>query len=129
MGATGLEGEYITLMGDKIFKKRNPSSVILVNKSIGGSTIREWSSEGQLNSDLKSRLSALNQNYRITHIIWHQGESDFTSGTTLSEYLKSFKELKSVLNHANVTAPVFIVVSTICGYNPNWTAQNPVATA
>lgn len=129
LGASGLEGEYITLIGDELFKKRSPSNVILVNKSIGGSTIREWSDTGQLNSDLVFTLNALNQKYRITSVIWHQGESDFASGTTFRQYLKSFNDIKSVLNNSNVTAPIFIVVSTICGYNANWTAQNPVAIA
>ena len=34
-----------------------------------------------------------------------------------------------MLTQNGVKAPLFIVVSTICGYNTNWVAQNPVAQA
>lgn len=129
LGASGLEGEYLTLLGDSLIKKGNLSNVILVNKSIGGTTVSDWGNQGRFSTDLVTTLNALNLKYRVTDIIWHQGESDFTSNTSFKDYRESFQELKLILNRANVTAPIFIAISTICGYNPNWTAQNPVATA
>jgi hypothetical protein len=129
LGASGLEGEYLTLMGDSLIKEGNLSSVILVDKSIGGTTVSDWANQGRFSTDLVSTLNALNTKYRVTGIIWHQGESDFTNNTSLKEYRKSFQELKLILNRNSVTAPIFVVVSTICGYSSTWTAQNPVATA
>ena len=129
LGASGLEGEYLTLLGDSLIKNGQVRNVILVNKSIGGSKVSDWANQGRYTSDLVSTLNTLKLKYRVTDIIWHQGESDFTSNTPLGEYRKSFQELELILNQAKVKAPIFIVVSTICGYNPTWIAQNPVATA
>lgn len=42
LGVSGLEGEYLTLMGDSLIKEGNLSSVILVDKSIGGTTVSDW---------------------------------------------------------------------------------------
>ena len=129
LGASGVEGEYLTLLGDLLIKEGNLSNVVLINKSIGGTTVSDWSGQGRFSSDLVTKLNALNFKYRVTHTIWHQGESDFTSNTSFKEYRESFQELQLTLNRTSVTAPIFIVISTICGFNSTWTAQNPVATA
>ena len=129
LGASGLEGEYLTLLGDSLIEKGNLSNVILIDKSIGGTTVSDWGNQGRFSTDLVTTLNALNLKYRVTDVIWHQGESDFTSNTSFKEYRESFQELKLILNRTSVTAPIFVVVSTICGYNATWTAQNPVARA
>jgi hypothetical protein len=129
LGASGLEGEYLTLLGDALIKKGDLENVILVNKSIGGSVIVDWVSQGDLSLDLVSTLNELNSKYIVTHVIWHHGESDFLSSTSFREYRESFQELKSILKQARVTAPISIIVSTICGYNSNWLAENPIASA
>jgi hypothetical protein len=67
--------------------------------------------------------------YEVTNIIWHQGESDFTSNTSFDDYRSSFKTLDNSLRQNGVTAPILMVKSTICGYNSNWTAKNPVSLA
>jgi hypothetical protein len=129
LGASGLEGEYLTLLGDALIKKGDLENVILVNKSIGGSVIVDWVSQGDLSLDLVSTLNELNSKYIVTNVIWHHGESDFISSTSFREYRESFQELKAILKQARVTAPISIIVSTICGYNSNWLAENPVASA
>lgn len=129
LGASGLEGEYLTLLGDALIKRGDLENVIVVNKSIGGSAIGDWVSQGDLSLDLVSTLNELNSKYSVTNVIWHHGESDFTSNTSFREYRESFQELKSILRQARVTAPISIVISTMCGYNSNWVAQNPVANA
>ena len=93
LGASGLEGEYLTLLGDALIKKGDLKNVILVNKSIGGSTIADWISQGDLSLDLVSTLNKLNSTYSVTNVIWHHGESDFTINTSFSEYRKSFQEV------------------------------------
>lgn len=123
LGASGLEGEYLTLMGDALIKEGSLRSIILVSKSIGDSTVSDWAGSGRFRSDLVSTVNVLNLKYRITDVIWHQGESDFTSNTSVGKYRESFQELKLVLNEVNVNAPIFMVISTICGFNSNWIAQ------
>lgn len=129
LGASGLEGEYLTLLGDLLIKKGNLSNVILVNKSIGATTVSDWANQGRFSTELVSTLITLNKSYQVTDIIWHQGESDFTGNTSFKEYRESFQEVKSILNQTGVKAPIFIAISTVCGYTSTWTAQNQVATA
>ena len=129
LGASGLEGEYLTLLGDLLIKKGNLRNVILVNKGIGGTTVSDWANQGRFSAELVSTLITLNKRYRVTDVIWHQGEADFTGNTSFKEYRESFQEVKSILNRNSVKAPIFIAVSTICGYTSTWTPHNQVATA
>lgn len=129
LGASGLEGEYITPLGDSLIENDSFSEVIIINKSMAGSMVGYWAKEGHLSTELAFSLSELNLQYRVTHTIWHQGESDFINNTSFAQYRRSFLSLKLVLSQNGVTAPIFMVISTICGYNPNWISQNQVARA
>ena len=129
LGASGLEGEYLTPMGDALIESGGFQNVIIINTSIGGSKVGDWISSGRLAKRLKITLNSLKLKYEVTNIIWHQGESDFTSNTSYDDYRSSFKTLENSLQQNGVTAPILIVTSTICGYNSNWTAINPVSLA
>lgn len=129
LGASGLEGEYLTPMGDALIESGGFQNVIIINTSIGGSKVGDWISSGRLAKRLKITLNSLKLKYEVTNIIWHQGESDFTSNTSFDDYRSSFKSLENSLQQNGVTAPILIVTSTICGYNSNWTAKNPVSLA
>jgi len=129
LGASGLEGEYLTLMGDELIKTGIFQNILIVNASIGGSRVGDWVDSGRLANRLKLTLDDLKTRYRVTNIIWHQGESDFTSDTSFDAYRASFKSLQNSLQQNSVSVPILMVTSTICGYNSKWTAQNPVSMA
>ena len=129
LGASGLEGEYLTPMGDLLIKSGNFQEVIIVNASIGGSKVNDWADNGRLTKKLVRTLDSLKLKYIVTHIIWHQGESDFANKTSFNQYKESFLSLEKSLLLNGVSAPTYIITSTICGYNSNWTAQNSVALA
>ena len=129
LGASGLEGEYLTPMGDALIETGIFQNVPIVNTSIGGSKVGDWAISGPLAKRLKITLNSLGLKYEVTNIIWHQGESDFTSKTSFDDYRSSFESLENSLQQNRVTAPILMVTSTICGYNSNWTEKNPVALA
>lgn len=129
LGASGLEGEYLTQMGDALIKTGIFQNILIVNTSIGGSKVGDWVDSGRLTNTLKLTLDSLKIRYKVTNIIWHQGESDFTSNTSFDVYRASFKSLENSLQQNNTSAPILMVTSTICGYNSNWTANNPVSMA
>jgi hypothetical protein len=129
LGASGLEGEYLTLMGDELIKNGFFQNILIVNTSIGGSKVRDWVDSGRLANKLKLTLDDLKTRYKVTNIIWHQGESDFTSSTSFDVYRASFKSLENFFQQNSISAPILMVTSTICGYNSKWTAQNPVSMA
>ena len=127
--ASGLEGEYLTPMGDALTESGGIQNVIIINTSIGGSKVGDWVSSGRLAKRLKITLNSLKLKYKVTNTIWHQGESDFTSETSFDDYRSSFRCIENTLQQNGVTAPILMVTSTICGYNSNWTEKNPVALA
>lgn len=129
LGASGLEGEYLTPMGDALIESGGFQNVIIINTSIGGSKVGDWVNSGRLAQRLKITLNTLKLKYKVSNIIWHQGESDFTSKTSFDDYRSSFKSIENTLQQNGVTAPILMVISTICGYNSNWTEKNPVALA
>lgn len=114
LGASGEEGEFITLLADRLIEKRIYDTVVIVSSGISGTLISRWEAGGDLNQMLLNTLKPIRK-YRFTDVIWHQGESDFKNGTSSIEYQKSFLSLKNSLRAADVKAPFFIAVATRCG--------------
>ncbi len=129
LGASGLEGEYLTPMGDSLVETGTFQKIIIVNASIGGSKVGDWVDSGRLAKRLLLTLDTLKSKYKVTITIWHQGESDFTGNTSFDDYIKSFKSLEKTLWQNEVRAPILIITSTICGYNSSWSPRNQVALA
>ena len=102
-------------MGDLLIKSGNFQEVIIVNASIGGSKVNDWADNGRLTKKLVRTLDSLKLKYIVTHIIWHQGESDFISKTSFNQYRESFLSLEKSLQHNGVSAPTYVITSTICG--------------
>jgi hypothetical protein len=138
LGASGEQGEFITPLADNLITNKVYNSVIIVSSAIGGTSIIHWQKDGNLNEMLISTLKQLSTQYKITEIIWHQGESDFVSATPQKIYINAFNSLLTSLAENNITAPVFISISTKCGpgmerniYNPGasgvWDQNNSVA--
>ena len=50
---------------------------------------------------------------RVTHVAWHQGESD-AGVTTGDAYVADFRALVASLRDEGVQAPVYAAVATIC---------------
>jgi len=129
LGASGDEGEYLTPMADLLIANRSASQVVILSKSIGQSTISDWIKGGKLMSELVSTLHSFSTKYEVTHVVWHQGESDFMKGTTSREYYDSFITLHNLLVAEKVHAPVYSFISTKCGYNPKWIPDNNISIA
>ena len=93
---------------------------------IGGTPIALWQRNGQLNDMLLRTLKGLPPGYKVTQVLWQQGESDFLLATPPADYVASFRSLVDVLAENGVDAPLYISISTKCG---PWTANNPIAAA
>lgn len=128
LGASGKQGEVWTAVANRLVASDTFKSVILVPAGIGGTSIDRWQSGGDLNSMLMDVLARTKQNYTITYVLWHQGETDYKLGTSKASYTKSFQSLVRSLREHGVAAPVFVSVATKCD-NPAWSVSNPVAEA
>ncbi|UXY53565.1 sialate O-acetylesterase [Pseudomonas tohonis] len=129
LGATGEKGEFATMLADELVSRGVYRSVVLVASGVGGSTVSQWGNSGPFGEALYVNLLGVREAFRVTDIVWHQGESDFEVGTTSDKYINSFKEFLSRVGSAGVEAPVFISISTICGKSKSWQRDNSVSLA
>lgn len=127
LGASSQDGEFITPMADLLIESKQYKTVILVASGIGGTSIARWQEGGDLNDMVFRVLDRLNAMYRVTDVIWQQGESDYLDLTSTTAYVNSFNSLAKSLKSKNVSPPIFISISTKCG--PYWIENNPTSQA
>ena len=127
LGATGEQGEFVTPLADALVTNNTFRTAIVVASGIVSSAISRWQEDGDLNEMLLATLAQLKAQYEVTHIIWHQGESDFGNRTSAKVYAHSFRSLLSTLETLEIRAPAFIAIATKCGRRAGWTPDNPTA--
>ena len=127
LGATGFAGEPWTLMADELIEQGAFDRVILAPLAVGGSNIAQWAKGGALNISTIPLVQDLVTHYRVTHVLWHQGESDFALRTDPAQYKESFLSFADTLRANAVDAPVFVSTATRC--LPGWSALNPIRAA
>ena len=128
LGATGEGGEFITPLADRLIETGTYKSVVILASGISGSSIARWQREGDLNQMLRDTIEAM-QLYKVTDIVWHQGETDFGISMNSKIYEKSFLSLQETVRHAGIEAPIFIGQASKCGDNPTWRLDNPITRA
>jgi len=127
LGAENKLGETWTLLGNKLIEQRRFNRVVLIPAGIGGTSVSEWAAGGRLNSMLADVLDNAQQHYRITHVLWHQGERDFVIGTSAKDYASRFLSVYATLRAHEVAAPVYISEASRAGpEGPPWSENNPV---
>jgi len=127
IGASGEEGEFLTPMADQLIASKKFKKIILLSSGIGGTSILRWQATGDLNQMLLNTLAKVPKKFHLTHVIWHQGESDFSLKTTSIQYTKSFNSLLKTLENMNIKVPVYIAIASKC--DPQWYEENPIAHA
>lgn len=126
LGATGENGEFITVLADLLIASKKYKTVIVISTGIGGTAINRWQAKGDLHTMVSKTIDKLSSTYKITQIIWQQGESDYLEKTTTTAYINSFYSLYNALL-SKIRAPIFISISSKCG--PNWIDNNPISIA
>ena len=129
LGASGKDGEWISLTASKLVDNGTYNKVIIISSGIGGSPISKWAENNELNLMLKKVLNDVLKKYKITDLIWHQGESD-TLHTSSEDYLYYFKSLLKSIRNNKVEAPIFVSIASICGQpSENQTYPNNISRA
>lgn len=126
LGANWDEGESLTPMADELIRSGRFDRVVLAPVAVGGTGIARWV-DGDLAPVLQQALSAVQTRYRVTHAIWHQGETDADDGVSAADYRSRFETMLNRWRGQGMVAPVFVSVTTRC--DPAWKPDNPVAQA
>ena len=127
LGSTGFAGESWTLLADQLIDAGAFDHVILAPVAVGASSVEQWAKGGALNTTMIPLVQDLTTRYRVTHVLWHQGESDFALKTDPARYKEHFLSFVESLRANAVDAPVFISKASRCG--PAWTESNAIRTA
>jgi hypothetical protein len=118
-GANGEGGSVWTRLGDKLINEKMYDTVIFVPAAVGGTEIARWAPDGDLHPlIIKAIESAQKRGLKITHLFWHQGESDAYLHTSKKDYEARFMAMLADIRAHGVDAPVFVSVATHCGQYP-----------
>jgi hypothetical protein len=128
LGASGTGGEWLSLLGDTLIRSGRYDKVVLVPAAVGGQRILRFV-EGDLGDMLDETAVALAARYRVTHALWHQGESDFAAGTDPDAYRAMFFKIVERLRRHGVDAPIFLSTATYCPAMAPWRAPNAIQKA
>jgi hypothetical protein len=127
LGSNGFAGEYWTLMSDELIETGAFDRVVLAPVAVGGSNIAQWAKGGALNASMIPLVQDLVTHYRVTHVLWHQGESDFALRTDPAQYKEQFLSFVDTLRANAVDADVFVSTATRC--LPGWSDPNAIQKA
>ncbi|MBB4238663.1 sialate O-acetylesterase [Rhizobium esperanzae] len=115
LGSTDTKGEYWTLLGNDLIASGQNDSVVLAPLAYSGSPVARWATGGDINPVLVDTLKKLQDSgYRITSVLWVQGEADLVLGTTAQAYQERFMSMVDTLRQHGVEAPVYISIASKC---------------
>ena len=129
LGATGLEGDSWTFLGNLLIQQGVADEVILAPTGIAGSGISQWEVGSPYQQMLQSSAQKLLSQYRVTHMLWHQGETDYGKHTPQADYEKLFTGIADALRQQGMDAPIYVSQTSQCWMDANWRADNPVTQA
>lgn len=119
LGATREKGSVWSRLGDMLIDKGLYTKVIFIPIAVGGSEIACWTS-GDCFKKLQETLQFLDsQHIQLTHIFWHQGETDNLKNTTEATYKD---QLAKILQTLRKTQSADLYVS-IASYHPGSTTK------
>ncbi len=117
-GASGEGSSVWPRLGDLLIQQGVTKEVVFIAIGIGGTTAQQWTTQGLSGQiKLEQTLDLIQENsINVTHILFHQGESDAINKTPKSTYKKQIKILVNYLNSRQIKAPFYLsIASQGCG--------------
>lgn len=113
LGASGEGGSVWTRLGDELIESGRYDQVLIIPIAIGGTSVRVWAgSHGPAAQAIKASDVLQHAGLRITHVLWHQGESDHEMRKEV--YTRLFSRMAEYLQENGINAPLFVATTTIC---------------
>lgn len=119
---------YWDLVAAHLIDSGRYTQVVLATFAVAGSRVSRFAEGGDLHADWLGMLSKVQQTYRPTHILWHQGEADFLLGTTAADYEAKIGAMMRSIRNAGIQAPLHIATATRCT-QAAWSPHHPLAQA
>ena len=117
LGPDGSGSSVWTRVADMLIDSGIYEKVIIVPCGIGSTSVQCWS-EGECKIKLKETLDYLkNDNIKLTHIFWDQGETDNVNGTTKAQYKSRLNTIIKFIRSYNSNAPFFPSITSYCSFN------------
>ncbi len=116
LGGDDVRGSVWTRLGDLLIEGKHFDEVVFIPIAVSGSAITRWQPGGDIHPVLMKRLEDARTNgLTITHLLWHQGETDAERHTAKKHYQQSFNAMLSSIRREGVMAPIYVSVATRCG--------------
>lgn len=127
LGATDNKGSVWGRLGDKIIENGMYENVMIKSIGVGGTPIICWTVngtgigyQGRLYGNYHSRILEANEELKslgfpVTHILWHQGESDMKNGTTTVQYKERFLDMLNSMREHGIQAPIYVALASRYG--------------
>jgi hypothetical protein len=111
------------MVGQKTSNGDTITAVVIIDRAVGASSIKDWLPGRGLNSRMISSLKdAKLHGFVPTRIVWVQGEADALATTSTSEYVEDFISMLGSIRALGTKAPVWVAQATMCNLR---TASNP----
>jgi len=121
LGASGNGCSVWTRFSDLLIDGGLFKRVIIIPIGIGSSTIDCWAN-GDCNNTLQVALQLIvKDSIKITHIFWHQGESDNIENTSKEDYIACLGQILEQIRAFQIAAPFFVCTAT---YHPSITKKH-----
>jgi len=115
LGATGNNLSVWLYMGGLLIKEGIVKNITFTNVAVHGSRSSQWVKGSKHFKRTENVIKALrDKNLNITHVLWHQGESDSSSGISQMVYYRNIESLILGLRETGVDAPIFISQTSRC---------------
>lgn len=117
LGADGGGSSPWTRLADMVIDKGLYKKVIIVPCAFGGTSIQCWS-EGECRLKLEETLNYLkNDNIKLTHVFWFQGETDNVDNTNSMQYKSRFKKIVELIRTTQNDAMFYTSITSYFPYN------------
>jgi hypothetical protein len=122
LGSTGLAGSVWLIAANKLIEKNMADTIVLLPAAVSATSVKQWRNDGQLFAMLENRLLLAKQHgVKVTHFLWHQGETDNShliyksGGVGLVEYERGMKELIALTKTVFPQSKFILAIATRCG--------------
>jgi Carbohydrate esterase, sialic acid-specific acetylesterase len=115
LGSTDARGEYWTKLGNLLIASGKFDNVVIAPLAFSGSEVARWARGGDINGLMVETARQLErQGYRVTDVLWDQGEVDYVKGTSEAAYRERFLSMVDTLHGQNIKAPVYLSIASKC---------------